>query len=118
MCGGASFAISRWLAADMNVAPDYTLDAVEAIVTHPDVHVEGMLLTLKLLDWGLAERVARLSGAIDSWGYPQVAARQLQHGRQEICVVGRSAGGHGPQAAARSADCPAPGCRAANDFKC
>ena len=25
----------RWLTADMNVAPNYTLDAVEAIVTHP-----------------------------------------------------------------------------------
>ena len=29
----------RWLTADMNVAPVYTLDAVEAIVTYPQVNV-------------------------------------------------------------------------------
>ena len=81
------FRKSRWLAADMNVAPDYTLDAVEAIVTHPDVHVEGMLLTLKLLDWGLADAVPDYLKRVGAWGYPRVAARQLQHGRQEICVV-------------------------------
>ncbi|HEV3022079.1 MAG TPA: SAM-dependent methyltransferase, partial [Pirellulales bacterium] len=38
-----------WLAADMNVAPQYTLDTVEAIVTHPTVTIRGLLLTLKLL---------------------------------------------------------------------
>jgi 23S rRNA (cytidine2498-2'-O)-methyltransferase len=81
------FRKTRWLAADMNVAPDYTLDAVEAIITHPEVHVEGLLLTLKLLDWGLADAVPDYLARIESWGYPQVAARQLQHGRQEICVA-------------------------------
>ena len=44
----------RWLTADMNVAPEYTLDAVEAIVTHPQVSIRGLLLTLKLLKWELA----------------------------------------------------------------
>ena len=38
----------RWLTADMNVAPAYTLDAIEAIVTHPRVSIRGLLLTLKL----------------------------------------------------------------------
>ena len=44
----------RWLAADMNVAPSYTLETVEQIVTHPAVRIKGMLLTLKLPDWSLA----------------------------------------------------------------
>ena len=38
----------RWLTADMNVAPNFTLDAIEAIVTHAEVNIRGMLLTLKL----------------------------------------------------------------------
>ena len=36
-----------WLAADMNVAPRYTLDTVETIVTHPSVDIRGLLLTLE-----------------------------------------------------------------------
>ena len=47
----------RWLTVDMNVAPSYTLDAVEAIVTHPEVSIRGLLLTLKLPNWELADRV-------------------------------------------------------------
>jgi len=81
------FRQTRWLASDMNVAPEFTLDAVEAIVTHPEVHVEGLLLTLKLLDWNLAQEIPRYQDRVRSWGYSQVAARQLQHGRQEICVA-------------------------------
>jgi len=77
----------RWLTADMNVAPNYTLDVVEDIVTRPDVQVRGMLLTLKLLEWDFAERVPEYLRRIRGWGYPVVRARQLQHNRQEICVV-------------------------------
>ncbi|MGD0897810.1 MAG: SAM-dependent methyltransferase, partial [Thermoguttaceae bacterium] len=44
----------RWLTADMNVAPSYTLDVVESIVMHPEASVRGLLLTLKLLEWTLA----------------------------------------------------------------
>jgi 23S rRNA (cytidine2498-2'-O)-methyltransferase len=78
-----------WLAADMNVAPQYTLDTVEAIVTHPSVSVKGLLLTLKLLDWELAEHVDDYLDRVRSWGYRNVRARQLAHNRQEICVAAR-----------------------------
>jgi 23S rRNA (cytidine2498-2'-O)-methyltransferase len=77
----------RWLAADMNVAPNYTLDTVEALVTHPTVNVRGLLLTLKLLDWELAEQISEYLHRIRSWGYAQVRAKQLPHNRQEICVA-------------------------------
>ncbi|MEX0679712.1 MAG: SAM-dependent methyltransferase [Pirellulales bacterium] len=76
-----------WLAADMNVAPDYTLETVEAIVTHPAVNIRGLLLTLKLLEWNLAEHVPQYLDRVRSWGYSQVAARQLPHNRREICVA-------------------------------
>jgi 23S rRNA (cytidine2498-2'-O)-methyltransferase len=77
----------RWLTADMNVAPGYTLDAVEEIVTHPEVNVRGMLLTLKLPDWNLAMEVPQYIARIKSWGYNLIRARQLQHNRREICVA-------------------------------
>jgi 23S rRNA (cytidine2498-2'-O)-methyltransferase len=77
----------RWLTVDMNVAPNYTLDAVEAIVTHPQVNIRGLLLTLKLPQWGLAERVPEYLGRVRSWGYNVVRARQLQYNRREICVA-------------------------------
>jgi 23S rRNA (cytidine2498-2'-O)-methyltransferase len=81
------FRKARWLAADMNVAPDYTLDAVEAIVTHPDVNIRGLLLTLKLLEWDLADHVPEYLARVRSWGYNVVRARQLQYNRREFCVA-------------------------------
>jgi 23S rRNA (cytidine2498-2'-O)-methyltransferase len=77
----------RWLTADMNVAPEYTLDAVEAIVTHPRVSVRGLLLTLKLPQWELAASLPEYLARIRSWGYNVVRARQLQYDRREVCVA-------------------------------
>lgn len=77
----------RWLTADMNVAPQYTLDSIEAIVTHPQVNIRGLLLTLKLPQWDLAERVPEFLDRIHNWGYNVVRARQLQYDRREICVA-------------------------------
>ncbi len=105
------FRKTRLLAADMNVPPESTLEAVEEIVTHADVHIEALLLTLKLHDWQMAEVVPEYLERIRSWGYPQIMARQLQHGRQEICVAAsrparrrtRAAAPLEPCAAARAA---------------
>lgn len=77
----------RWLAADMNVPPAYTLDAVQSLVTHAEVHIRGMLLTLKLPQWKLAQEVPAYLDRIRSWGYNVVRARQLQHNRREFCVA-------------------------------
>jgi len=81
------FSNIRWLFADLNVAPSYTLDTVEAIVTHKQVHIRGLLLTLKLVDWKLADETPAYLERIKSWGFPYLRARQLQHNRQEICVA-------------------------------
>jgi 23S rRNA (cytidine2498-2'-O)-methyltransferase len=77
----------RWLTADMNVAPNYTLQAVEAIVAHPEVNVRGLLLTLKLIEWELAQGVPEYLDRVRHWGFNHVLARQLQHNRREICVA-------------------------------
>ena len=77
----------RWLTADMNVAPQYTLDAVEAIVAHPRINIRGLLLTLKLPKWDLASNMADYLARVRSWGYNVVRARQLQYDRREVCVA-------------------------------
>ncbi len=76
-----------WLAADMNVAPQYTLDTVEEIVTHEAVNIRGLILTLKLVEWNLADEIPAYLERVRRWGYKHVRARQLAHNRQEICVA-------------------------------
>ena len=76
-----------WLTADMNVAPATALDDVEAIVTHAGVNVRGLLLTLKLLDWSMADDIPRHLDRVRSWGYDEVKARQLVWNRQEYCLM-------------------------------
>jgi 23S rRNA (cytidine2498-2'-O)-methyltransferase len=76
-----------WLTSDVNLPPNYTLDAVGAIVKHPGMRPKGMLLTLKLVDWSLAEDIPKSLERIRSWGFRNVRARQLHHNRQEICVA-------------------------------
>jgi 23S rRNA (cytidine2498-2'-O)-methyltransferase len=77
----------RWLMADTNVAPDRTLATVEDIVTNREVHLRGLLLTLKLPDWGLADSIPAYLERVRSWGYRYVNARQLAFNRQEFCVA-------------------------------
>ena len=76
-----------WLAADMNVAPETTLEAVEAIVSHEAVNIRGLLLTLKLLEWEMADLLPEYLQRIRTWGYRDVRARQLATNRQDVCVV-------------------------------
>jgi 23S rRNA (cytidine2498-2'-O)-methyltransferase len=78
----------RWLAADANVAPNYTLDCVEDIVRYPTSRLEGVLLTLKLSDYRLVENLPEYLNRIREWGFQRVEARQLAHNRRELFVVG------------------------------
>ncbi len=77
----------RWLAADMNIAPDSTLDEVEAIVRHPGLSIRGLVLTLKFADWSHAEKLPELMSRVRGWGYRDVRTRQLVTGGQEVCLV-------------------------------
>ena len=83
----AAFRPFRWLAADMSLVPSAALDVVESIVTHRQVKIRGLLLTLKLRDSALADQVPAFLARIRSWGYREVRARQLGHNRSEICVA-------------------------------
>lgn len=90
-----------WLTCDINLPPNYTLDAIEAAVSYPGVRVQGMLSTLKLIDWSLAEQIPAYLERVRSWGFRDVTARQLHHNRREICVAASDYQSRPPATAAR-----------------
>ena len=78
----------RWLFADLNVAPAYTLDTVEDIVNHRQVqHLRGMLLTLKLTDLKMVEQVPETIARVKAMGFNVVRTRQLAFNRNEYCLM-------------------------------
>lgn len=76
-----------WLVCDSNVAPQHTLDTVEGITTNQHVQCRGLILTLKMPDWKLAEHLPNYLQRVKSWGFPFVTSRHLAFNRQEICVI-------------------------------
>lgn len=83
----AQFAPFHWLVCDANVAPSYTLKTVEEILRNPKVQPRGLILTLKLTNFELIDRLPDYRKRIESWGYSKVDFRQLAHSRRELCVI-------------------------------
>ncbi|MDR0521065.1 MAG: hypothetical protein LBH00_04325 [Planctomycetaceae bacterium] len=87
----------RYMTADMNVAPNYTLDVLEEIVTKNNGSIRGMLFTLKLIHWELADQLPKMLERIRHWkngshsGFADVRCRQLVFNRQEVMVAARTA---------------------------
>ena len=77
----------KWLLADSNITPHATLDMVENIVSHKRANLHGLLLTLKIPHWDLAEELNDYRVRVSSWGFEHVKTRQLSCGGQEICLV-------------------------------
>jgi 23S rRNA (cytidine2498-2'-O)-methyltransferase len=77
----------RFLVCDANVAPNYTLDTVESIVTFPTSKFHGLILTIKLSTWEHANLIPDHLARVRSWGFDRVEARQLAHNRREYCLV-------------------------------
>ncbi len=77
----------RWLVMDANVAPNYTLDTLDGVLTQGGARPEGLVLTLKLTDPALAEKLLAIAERIRRYGYRRVRMRQLAYNRQEICAV-------------------------------
>lgn len=84
-----SFRPFRLLICDANVAPNYTLDTVEAIATYPTSHFRGLIMTMKLPEWELAQSIPEHIERVRSWGFEWVEARQLAHNRREYCLAAR-----------------------------
>jgi 23S rRNA (cytidine2498-2'-O)-methyltransferase len=77
----------RWLVMDANVAPNYTLDTLDGLLKQAGVRPKGLVLTLKLTDSKLAEKLPEIAGRIRAHGYRRVRMRQLAFNRQEVCAV-------------------------------
>ncbi|MCL2709708.1 MAG: hypothetical protein FWE95_02410 [Planctomycetaceae bacterium] len=79
----------QWITADMNVAPNYTLDVLEEAVERTEGSVRGLLFILKLTHWDLADKLPMLLDRIRTWGFADVRMKQLVFNRQEVMVVAR-----------------------------
>ncbi len=77
----------RLLAVDVNIEPPVVLDMVESIVNHRQADIRGLLITLKLPRWELADELPEYRARVKAWGYSDVRTRQLQHNRQEVCLA-------------------------------
>ena len=75
------------LAADRSGAVIDQGMEVEPIVTHERVRIHGLLLTLKLLDWGFAEQIPEYVSRVRGWGFEYVRCRQLSQNRREFCLA-------------------------------
>ena len=75
-----------WLLADMNVAGNYTLDAVEELATHPKLNFLAVLLTIKLMEQPNLESLSAARERVQQWGFEIVKSRQLAFNRNEICL--------------------------------
>ena len=78
----------KWLTADVNAAPQFTLDAITEIVQHPSIDVKGVILTIKLLERKLVTGIPELMGQLKELGFQVVKSRQLAFNRNEFCLVG------------------------------
>lgn len=83
----SEFLKTRWIIADMNVAPSYTLDALEEIVLRPKMAVRGLLFTMKLFSLAMAADIPAYIRRIKSWGFNQVRVRQLTFNHQEVMAA-------------------------------
>lgn len=77
----------RWLVMDANVAPNYTFDTLDGVLTQGGARPECLVLTLKLTDSALAEKLPAMAERLRRYGYRRVRMRQLAYNRQEICAV-------------------------------
>ncbi|MDR1963657.1 MAG: hypothetical protein LBQ50_07755 [Planctomycetaceae bacterium] len=77
----------RWLIADMNVAPNYTLEVLEELANRKEIPLCGMLFTLKLFQWQLADHLPSYAERLRCWGFNDVRIKQLAFNRQEVMVA-------------------------------
>ena len=78
----------KWLTADVNAAPQFTLDAITEIVEHRSIDVKGVILTIKLLERKLVGQIPDLMAQLKQLGFQVVKSRQLAFNRNEFCLVG------------------------------
>lgn len=76
-----------WIVVDMGVSAPIAVHALSKVVPMYRHTIKGMLITLKLNEWELAERIPELLEKIRRFGFRHVEAACLPSFRQEIGVV-------------------------------
>lgn len=77
----------RWLIADLNMDPDFTLDTIAEVVQHDLVDVKGVIMTLKFQDWKMVKKIPSYMARAKELGFQVVKSRQLAFNRGEFCLV-------------------------------
>jgi 23S rRNA (cytidine2498-2'-O)-methyltransferase len=93
----------EWLLLDMNVDPETALPVIEEWVPVLEGKLKGVILTLKLNDWSLTERIPGYLERLRALGLTRLRARQLSSNKQEFCVYGLTRAGLRGQAGGESA---------------
>ena len=76
-----------WIVVDMGVSAPVAVHALSKITPIYRHRLRGMLITLKLNEWALAERLPALLRQVRELGFSKVEAANLPAFRQEIGVV-------------------------------
>lgn len=85
--------IVHWLLLDMNVAPNITLYQIDRLQARMKSSLLGVLLTVKLNEWKMADEIPQYLEHIRAMGMKDVGATQLATNKQEIFVYGLTAKG-------------------------
>jgi 23S rRNA (cytidine2498-2'-O)-methyltransferase len=57
---------------------------------YPTTNLRALVLTIKLPEWQTSNSIPEFLERVRSWGYADVAARQLGHNRREVCVIAKN----------------------------
>jgi len=83
----------RYAIADMNVAPNFTLDVLSELVSRRDNDIRGLLFTLKMFQMELCNKIPEYVQRLEKLGFDKIQVKQLQFNRQEITVLGQKTNG-------------------------
>jgi 23S rRNA (cytidine2498-2'-O)-methyltransferase len=78
----------QWLLLDMNVAPDLTMFQVDRLVSRMLGSLLGVILTIKLNNWKIADQIPSFLEHIKAMGMVYVRATQLASNKQEFLIYG------------------------------
>lgn len=78
----------QWLVLDMNVEPNISLYAVDRLASRMKDSLLGLLLTVKLNQWKMAEEIPYFLDYVKAMGIVRPKAAQLAYHRQEILIYG------------------------------
>lgn len=78
----------QWLFNDMNVEPRVSMFAVDKLASRMADSLLGVVLTVKLNRWSMADEIPSWLDHLRAMGMMKVRARQLFHNRQEVCLYG------------------------------